>query len=124
MKREEEIQKQILQTRQGFRDHWKTLKEDVDMLRKFVDEQQPKWLKDELQAKYQIRANSRTENAQVPILTQVNKVTPMNSKENKDPIPKLQVHLLINVPDDELPKDVNESDDHPNDGSTYEACIL
>ena len=48
----------------------------------------------------------------------------MNSKVNKDPIPKLQVHLLINVPDDELPKDVNEFDDHTNEGSTYEVYIL
>ena len=37
IKREEEIRKQILQARQEFRCYWKKLKEDVDMLRKFVN---------------------------------------------------------------------------------------
>lgn len=102
IKREEEIQNQILQARQEFRDYDKKWQEHVDMLSKLVFDLQPKWLKDKLQAKHQTKTNSRTENALVPILPQVNQATPTGCKENKEPNPKLQVHK----------------------GSTSEVCIL
>jgi len=77
-KREEETQKQILQTKQEFRDYKKMVKENFEIVLKELNLENAKG--------DQAKTNSETENEaetdQVPISPLVNDVTPADAKEN------------------------------------------
>ena len=104
-KREEETQKQILQTKQEFRDYKKMVKENFEIVLKELNLENAKGD----QAKTNSETEKEAETDQVQISPLVKEVTPADAKENKEAIPKLQVYLN-NSHNNKLPDDVSDSD--------------